>query len=131
MAKRRPVSKGETEVLKALWSIKKGSISEIHAAVSADKQMDYSTVQTYMRRLESKGYVDATRVGRNKVYRANVRRTKVMKEAVEEFVDRLFDGQMLPMVRHLVDGRDVTAEELSELKKIVDQLRKEQSDDAG
>ncbi|MEZ6134818.1 MAG: BlaI/MecI/CopY family transcriptional regulator [Pirellulaceae bacterium] len=122
------VSKGETEVLKALWSIDKGSVGEIHAAIAADKNMDYSTVQTYVRRLESKGYLSAQRVGRNKVYRSAVRKHQVVGDAIDEFVDRLFDGQLLPMVRHLVDSRDVTPEEVQDLMKLVKQLQREQKD---
>ncbi|MCA9193968.1 MAG: BlaI/MecI/CopY family transcriptional regulator [Planctomycetales bacterium] len=126
---RPPLSRGETEVLKALWSLEKGSVGEIHAALPMDRPMDYTTVQTYVRRLEAKGYVQSTRLGRNKIYRAAVRKSQVVGEAIEEFLDRLFDGQMLPMVRHLVDSREVSREELDDLLAIVKRLR-EQADDA-
>jgi len=129
MGERPPLSRGETAVLKALWDIAKGSISEIFAAMPDDSTMDYSTVQTYVRRLETKGYVTATRVGRNKVYRPGVRRSQVITEAVDEFLDRIFDGEMVPMVRHLVDNRRVTPEELEVLTSLVERLREEQNDE--
>lgn len=128
MDNRPAISRGETEVLKALWRIEKGSVGEIHAEVVADKEMDYSTVQTYVRRLEAKGYLSAQRVGRNKVYRSALRKTQVVGEAIEEFVDRMFDGQLLPMVRHLVDTREVTSQEIDDLMKLVKQLQREQGD---
>lgn len=129
MVDRPGVSRGETEVLKALWRIEKGSVGEIHSSIPAEKQMDYSTVQTYVRRLEAKGYLSAQRVGRNKVYRSAVRKTQVMGEAIDEFMERMFDGQLLPMVRQLVDSREVSSEEISDLMKLVKQLQKEQKDD--
>jgi BlaI family transcriptional regulator, penicillinase repressor len=129
MGDRPPISRGETAVLKALWDVGKGSISEIYAAMPEDRTMDYSTVQTYVRRLESKGYITATRVGRNKVYRPGVRRSQVIREAVDEFLDRIFDGQMVPMVRHLVDSRQVSSEELEVLTSLVERLREEQDDE--
>jgi BlaI family penicillinase repressor len=129
MGDRPPLSRGETAVLKALWDVGKGSISEIYAAMPDDRTMDYSTVQTYVRRLETKGYVIATRTGRNKVYRPAVRRSQVISEAVDEFLDRIFDGQMVPMVRHLVDNRQVTAEELESLTRLVRRLREEQDNE--
>ncbi len=129
MGDRPPLSCGETAVLKALWDVGKGSISEIFAAMPDDSTMDYSTVQTYVRRLESKGYITATRIGRNKVYRPGVRRSQVIGEAVDEFLDRIFDGQMVPMVRHLVDNRQVTPEELDVLTNLVERLREEQNDE--
>lgn len=129
MDTRPNLSRGETEVLKALWGLEKGSVGEIHAAISADREMDYSTVQTYVRRLEAKGYVNAQRVGRNKIYRSAVRKKQILGEALDDFVERMFDGQLLPMVRHLVDSRTVTPEEIEDLMQIVRRLKREQSDD--
>lgn len=123
---RPPVSRGETEVLKALWEIEKGSVGEIFAAVEKTTSMDYSTVQTYVRRLEAKGYLAASRVGRNKMYRPAIRKTEVLREAIDDFLERMFDGQLLPMVKHLVDGRQVSAAELEDLMQIVKELRSEQ-----
>ncbi len=129
MDNRPALSKGETEVLKALWELQKGSVGEIHAAVSIDRNMDYSTVQTYVRRLEAKGYVSAQRVGRNKIYRSAVRKNQVLGEAVQEFLDRMFDGQLLPMVQHLVDSRSVSSDEIDDLMAIVRHLKEEQDSD--
>ncbi|GAB5407123.1 MAG: CopY/TcrY family copper transport repressor [Aureliella sp.] len=126
---RPAISRGETQVLKALWDLEKGSVGEIHSAVPDELNMDYSTVQTYVRRLLAKGYVSAQRVGRNKVYRPAVKKTEVIGEAVDDFLEHMFDGQLLPMVRHLVGSRDVTPEEINDLMRIVENLRKEVDDD--
>lgn len=129
MDARPALSRGETQVLKALWGLQKGSVGEIHAAMPDELEMDYSTVQTYVRRLLAKGYLSAQPVGRNKIYRAAVRKQQVLGEAVEDFLDRMFDGQLLPMVRHLVDSRNVTSEEIDDLMRIVEGLRRESDDD--
>ncbi|MEM8733904.1 MAG: BlaI/MecI/CopY family transcriptional regulator [Planctomycetota bacterium] len=129
MVDRPSVSRGETEVLKALWKILKGSVGEIHATICEEREMDYSTVQTYVRRLEAKGYLNAQRIGRNKIYRAAVERQEVLGEAIDDFVDRMFDGQLLPMVRQLVDSRGVSPEEVKDLMKLVKELQKEQKND--
>ncbi len=124
---RPPISQGETEVLKALWQIEKGSVGEIFAAVDPELDMDYTTVQTYVRRLEAKGYVDSKRVGRNKRYRSALRRSQVVGEAIDDFVERLFDGDFLPMVKHLVDSRKISQSEIEDLLKIVKELQQNQS----
>lgn len=123
---RPPVSRGETAVLKALWEIERGSVGEIFSAVEKQTNMDYSTVQTYVRRLEAKGYVTAHRIGRNKLYRPAIRKTQVIREAIDDFLDRMFDGQFMPMFKHLVDSRDVSSEELDDLMRIVNKLRADQ-----
>jgi len=40
---------------------KDASLGEIYEAFASERQGDYSTVQTYVRRLEAKGYVERTR----------------------------------------------------------------------
>lgn len=120
---RPPISPGETEVLKALWQIEKGSVGEIFAAVSPELKMDYTTVQTYVRRLEAKGYITSKRVGRNKRYCSAVRRSQVLGEAINDFVERLFDGDFLPMVKHLVDNREISQAEIDDLMQIVKELQ--------
>ena len=126
MDNRPALSRGETEVLKTLWRLEKGSVGEIHASMPEDRDMDYSTVQTYVRRLEAKGYITSQRVGRNKVYSSAIRRGQVLGEAIDDFLDRMFDGQLLPMFRHLVDSRSVSPEEIDDLRLLVDKLRQEQ-----
>ncbi len=73
--------------------------------------------------------MSAQRVGRNKVYRPAVKKTEVIGDAVDDFLEHMFDGQLLPMVRHLVGSRDVTPEEINDLMRIVENLRKEVGDD--
>ena len=129
MENRPALSRGETQVLKVLWRLDKGSVGEIHAAMPDELDMDYSTVQTYVRRLLAKGYVGAERIGRNKIYRPAIRKKQVIGEAVDDFLQQMFDGQLLPMVRHLVDSRTVSPEEINDLMRIVEKLRAEKGGD--
>ena len=122
MDDRPPLSKGETEVLKAAWSIRSGSVGEIFEAVPKRRAFEYSTVQTYIRRLISKGYLEEVRrVGRNRIYQPTVRKRTVVRQAVNEFVDRIFDGEMLPMMRHLIKDRRVSSEEIQQLRQLLDE----------
>lgn len=129
MEEKRPsISRGETEVLKALWQIEQGGVGEIYEAVDPSLDMDYSTVQTYVRRLEAKGYLTSQRRGRSKIYEAAIRRAQVVREAIDEFVHRMFDGDFLPMVKHLVDSREISSDEIDDLMRIVNELKQDQED---
>lgn len=122
MQDRPQVSPGETVVMKAIWDLGKGSVGEVFNSISGESEMDYATAQTYIRRLEAKGYIHSERIGRNKIYRAAVKKQTVLREAVDEFVGRMFDGELLPMVRHLVNSKSMSSNDISELKRIVEQL---------
>ena len=104
MAKRAQLSKGELTVARAVWRLEEGTVGLIHQEVCRNTEMDYATVQTYLRRLEAKDYLRVRREGRNKVYSAKVRASKVIRDTVHDLVERLFDGEVVAMVNHLVIG---------------------------
>ena len=62
-------------------------------------------MQTYLRRLEEKGYLNARLEGRNRVYSPKVRPSTVIRETVGEMVDLLFGGDTMPLMKHLVEDR--------------------------
>ncbi len=93
MPERPALSKGEMEVARILWGLKKATVREVHEALPAQRQMDFATVQTYLRRLATKGYVKADLDGRTRVYAPRVRPATVIRETVGDLVDRLFGGE--------------------------------------
>ena len=49
----------------------------------------------------------------------------VIRETVTDFVDRLFDGEAMPLVRHLIEDRGLGEGELAQLRSMLDRLEKE------
>ena len=121
MTKRPALSKAELQIARTLWDLGEASGRQVHSALPKGRSIEFPTVQTYLRRLEEKGYVSASLIGRTRVYKPRVRPRTVIRETVDEFVDQLFDGNALPLMRHLVEERGMTAEELDELRRLVDQ----------
>ena len=124
MVDRRPLSKGEMEIARTLWDIGPATVREIHESVSEHKSIDFSTVQTYLRRIESKGYASSKLKGRVRNYSSKTKPGTVIRETVDDLVDRLFGGEAMPLVRHLVEDRGIDAAELAELRDLIDRLEK-------
>ena len=76
----------------------------------------------YLRRLESKGYVNAELNARVRVYSPRVRPATVIRETVGDLIDRLFGGETLPLMRHLIEDGRVTQEDLASLKDMIDRM---------
>ena len=125
MAPRQALSKGEMEVARLLWQLGEASVRQVHEAFAADRQMDFATVQTYLRRLETKGYVHARLDGRTRIYSPRVKPRTVIRETIDDLVERLFGGETMPLVRHLIEERGIQAEDLAELRQLIDRLEKE------
>jgi len=103
-------------------------VGEVHLWFPKNRKLDYTTVQTYLRRLESKGYVKTRREGRNKIYSPKVRPHQVIRETVDDLMNRLFDGETLPLMQHLIQDRGISREETHKLRDLLDQLEAEQDD---
>lgn len=125
MGDRPGLSKGELEVARMLWQLKEATVRQVHEAFPPEREIDFATVQTYLRRLEAKGYVTGRLDGRTRVYTASVQPGTVIRETINDFVDRLFGGEALPLVRHLIEERDISPDELTELRQLIDRLEEE------
>ena len=96
--------------------------ASVYEAFPPERAVDFSTVQTYLRRLDAKGYVRAWLEGRTRVYAPLVKPTTVIRETVDDLVDRLFGGRALPLVRHLIERHDIDEGDLAELRELLDRL---------
>jgi BlaI family penicillinase repressor len=128
MSKRPPISRGELDVARAVWGLGEATVGQVFDALAERKDIDYSTVQTYLRRLEAKGYLKTRRQGRNKLYCPRVAAGQVVREAIDDLVERLFDGEPLALWQHLIHERGITAEETRQLRELLEQWEAEQDD---
>jgi predicted transcriptional regulator len=125
MPERPGLSKGEMEVARVLWALGEATVRQVHEAFPANREIDFATVQTYLRRLETKGYVRASLTGRTRVYVPRVKPQTVIRETLDDLVDRLFGGETLPLVRHLIEDGGISDEELGELRRLIDRMKRE------
>jgi BlaI family penicillinase repressor len=121
MGKQLPkLSPAETEILRILWQLRTGTVQDVCQTLPAKRRIAYATVQTLLRRLEKKGYIEHELRGRAHVFRPGVKREDVIKRTVGDFVDRLFGGDPLPLMLHLADHSELDADEIKRLKELID-----------
>lgn len=126
MAKRPPLSKHETRIARTLWGLGTATARQVSEALPEKEQRDFSTIQTYLTRLESKGYVTSELVGRTKLFTAKIKPTQVIRETVDEFVNGLFGGQSFSLMKHLIDEGRVSNEELSQLRQLLEEIESDE-----
>ena len=122
MSQRPALSKGEMDVARVLWELSPAGVRQIHEKLSQERPIDFATVQTYVRRLEQKGYATSKRDGRARIYTAIAKPRTVIRETVDELIERLFGGNTMPLVRHLIEDRDLSEDELDELRDLIERL---------
>jgi BlaI family transcriptional regulator, penicillinase repressor len=127
MSKRPAVAKSELEVAQLVWQLGQASVRQVLDVLPAQRGLDFKTVQTYLRRLEAKGYLRSRREGRAKVYVARVRPEQVVREVIDDFVHRLFGGETIPLFQHLINDRGLSDVEIGELRAMLDRLEDQTS----
>ena len=106
------LSPAETEIVRLVWQLESATVQDICDALPEERCIAYATVQTLLRRLEKKGYVRHKLSGKAHVFSAAVKREKVIKQTVIEFVERLFGGDPVPLILHLADCSDLKPEDI-------------------
>jgi predicted transcriptional regulator len=129
MTERPPLSKGEMEVARLLWKLGEATVRQVHQQFPASRRVDFATVQTYLRRLETKGYVRTRFQGHSRVYSAKIKPRTVIRDTVDDLIDRLFGGETLPLMRHLIEERGINEEEARQLRRLIDGLEEESCND--
>jgi len=123
MAK-RTLARSELEIARIVWELGEATVRQVSGELPEERGIDFWTVQTYLRRLKDKGYLDTRKVGRSNVYLPAVDPDTVVTEVTDDFIDQLFDGQTMPLFQHLIDSRGLTRDEIDELQETLDQLKK-------
>lgn len=115
----------EAEVMEVIWSQHPAAVPDVLERIS--RSLAYTTVMTTVKILEDKGFVTRCgKRGRAFLYRPAVDREQVRKSMSGELADRLFNGSIKSLVLSLVRQDAVTAEELAEVKQLIEDLESAQ-----
>ncbi len=116
---------GEIEILEMLW--RESAVTIQQAQVALGQPIGYTTVQTRLNRLVEKGLVTRSKT-RPAHYVAAVTPDEVRERDLETLVDRVSSGRVVPLVAHLINRRSISAEEIAELKALIEAAEKRDTD---
>jgi BlaI family penicillinase repressor len=110
----------ELEIMKVIWPRGQATIREVYDELKSRRAIAYTTVQTMMNILETKGHLTREPGDKAHVYSPARPQQTVVKSMVREFVDRVFDGSARPLLVHLLKEKGLTERERRELQKLLD-----------
>jgi BlaI family penicillinase repressor len=114
------LSASETEILRLLWELHEATVQQVCETLPSKRTIGYATVQTLLRRLERKGYIKHRAEGKAHVFYPAVEPDHVIKRSVNDFLERLFGGDPIPLMQHLAEHGRIDAEDLERLKKLIE-----------
>jgi len=127
MAKRKDPqpSERELDLLKVMWRIGEGKVRDIHEALCPNGECAFTTVQTLLRIMCTKGLVKKRSVKRTDFYKP----VYTLGNATSRFIGKVFDGSVDQFVLSLLTSEKVSIEEMRELEKMIAKTRKSKQKD--
>jgi predicted transcriptional regulator len=110
----------EAAVMAVVWRLRKASVGDVVTAMNETRAVTYSTVQTILRILETKGYVTHEKVARAFVYEPVVDERQARRRALRHLVNRLFDGSPSLLVLNVLEDEEIDAAEREQLRKLIE-----------
>ena len=114
----------ELAVMKVVWKKGGGTVRDVYETLREGRALAYTTVMTTMNILETKGFLEKSRVDRAFRYAPTRSRQQVLGAMVKDFVNRVFDGAAQPLLLHLATSETLSAKERTQLRKLIEQTPK-------
>lgn len=113
------ISVAESLVMAALWRRHPLSAEEISSEIADAQDWSEATVKTLLNRLLKKKAVAVSKDGRRFLYRPLLKKADYAIAESTSLLDRLFDGQLAPLVSHFSERGKLDSKDIAELKRLI------------
>lgn len=122
---KRP-TEAELAILRVLWQRGPSTVREVHADLSQNGHIGYTTVLKLLQIMHEKNLVLRDESERAHVYRARRSKEQTQGQLVKDLLNRAFDGSASELVVRLLGvGKAASAEELAQIREFIDQLERD------
>lgn len=116
----KEITKAQEDILKALWEIGDGAVSDVLEGLS-DPKPAYNTVATVIKVLEKKGYVNHKTYGKTNVYYPLIAKKDYAGNILKDTFKNFFNGSLNLMFSQFVKAKKVSLKELEDLRILLEE----------
>lgn len=128
MVQHQDLPSAELEVLRVLWDHGASTVRQVLDRLHAQgREIAYTTVLTFLTRLEQKGFVRSDKSGVAYVYSPTVTRRSVSKSRLRTLLEELYDGAAAPLVLQLMKEEQFTPDEIQQFQDLVQSIEQKDS----
>ena len=118
----------ELKILQVLWDESPLPVRQIRAKLEAmGKPLAHTTVITMLNIMAEKKLVKRAKQKNALWFAPLVPRERVCSAMTDTLVERLFGGSRIAVMQHLLDATELDAEELAEIRKLLNRKARKQS----
>ncbi|MGG7057783.1 BlaI/MecI/CopY family transcriptional regulator [Clostridium tertium] len=119
MYKLPKISDAEWEVMKIIWSKEEVTANEIIDSLNGKQEWKNTTIKSLINRLLKKEAISFRKNGKEYFYYPLISEEKCIKEESQSFLKKVFNGSLNEMLLNLVKSEELTKEDISELRDIL------------
>lgn len=116
-------TKAELAILRVLWNEGPLSVRDVQAILDRTKPTGYTTVLKIMQIMADKGLVDRDDTVRPQIYRARYSEDRTQKQLLTDLIQRAYGGSVRALVLHAIGTQKPSAEDLEQIKKLLDRFQ--------
>ena len=117
------ISDAEHAVMEVLWDEAPLSATDVAERIPPGRDWSANTVKTLLGRLLAKNVIAHEEEGRRYLYRPIVVREDYVAGESQRLIDRLFGGKLTPLVAHLAERDQLTAQDIAEIEALLKDLK--------
>ena len=117
------ISDAEHAVMEVLWTDSPLTAQDVAERVDPARGWSANTVKTLLGRLLAKSAIAHEEDGRRYRYRPLVARGDYVAGESRRLIDRLFGGKLTPLVAHLAERDQLTAQDVAEIEALLRDLK--------
>jgi BlaI family penicillinase repressor len=112
-------------VLDVIWDLGEANVHQVRQRLTRKKKLAYTTVLSAMQKLEKAGWLNHRAEGKTYIYFVTITREQAGAGSVRGLLKRVFAGDAVAMFQHLLRESDLSDQDLRELRKMIEEKRKE------
>lgn len=119
------ISAAESQIMEALWAGAPLTPDKIIETVGPPNGWAPGTVRTLITRLLKKKAIEGAREDGNYHYRPLIARSAWVQSESKGLLDRLFNGEVAPLVAHFAEHKSLTPKDVEQLKALIAKMEDE------
>ena len=110
----------EFEVMQAVWACGGVSVPTLVLSEKLNREWKAQTILTLLSRLESKGIVSSEKVGKERIWTAQIAEEEYLSFEAKNIVERMYHGSLHGLVNAFYEGETLSEEDASALMAWID-----------
>lgn len=118
----KELTRAEEQIMQILWQLEKGFVKEVIDLLPTPKPA-YNTVSTFIRILETKGFVAHNSFGKSHQYYPLVSKEEYQNFSADKLLTGYFGNSVERMFSFFVEKEKIDLKEADEIIKLIEKLK--------